>query len=130
MATMQGGYTYILGSSTGTLYVGVTNDLDRRMKEHKSGNYPGFASKYGCKRLLYYEKFETITAAIAREKQLKGKTRAKKLAIIAAKNPEFSDLAEQWGWLIIGPTQSMKEVDEELSKRVRLPLDPEKKQHG
>ena len=121
VATMQGGSVYILGSTTGTLYIGVTNDTYRRVMEHRAGKVPGFASKHGCTRLLYKEEFETITAAIAREKELKGWTRDRKLALIRQTNPDFRDLAEQWGWLQIGPYRSIAEESQKLQGRIKLP---------
>ena len=77
-------------------YVGVTNDLERRASEHKSGLIPGFTQKYNCKKLVYYESFSDIEQAIAREKQLKGWVRKKKDALIDSMNPEWKDLAAEW----------------------------------
>ncbi len=105
---MNGGYVYILGSSTGTLYVGVTSDLYVRILQHKNGTFEGFSKTYGCNRLLYVEPFELMLAAIAREKQLKGWRREKKLALIRTANPEFKDLAADWGWKMIGPYERMR----------------------
>ena len=119
---MPDGVVYILGSKTGTLYTGVTSNLVRRMLQHQEGTGSKFASRYGCHRLLYFELFHHIEQAIAREKALKGKTRAKKIALIRAMNPEFCDLAEKWGWMQIGPAWSIAEVEEELRKRVKLSL--------
>ncbi len=95
------GYTYIMGSSTGTLYIGVTSNLNDRVLEHKSGAYEGFSSKYDCTRLFYWESFDDIRTAIGREKQLKGWRREKKLNLIRTTNPEFKDLAQNWGCKII-----------------------------
>ena len=94
---MPAGYTYILGSASGTLYIGVTSDLDTRILQHRDGTFEGFSKKYGCTRLLYFEKWEDIRTAIAREKQLKGWRREKKLNLIRTLNPEFKDLAEKLG---------------------------------
>src|SRR5882762_8507194 len=96
---MQGGYAYIVGSISGTLYIGVTSDLETRVWQHKQGTFEGFAAKYGCNRLLYYERFDRIETAIAREKQL---------ILIRVTNPEFKDLAEKWGWKLITVHESMK----------------------
>ena len=86
-------FTYILASDrSGTLYIGVTNDIVRRVYEHKAGATPGFTSKYGVNRLVYLEIFETAAAAIAREKRLKKYTRAWKIALIEHDNPEWRDL--------------------------------------
>jgi putative endonuclease len=79
---MSSGYIYILGSHTGTLYVGVTSDLYLRVMQHKDGTLEGFTATYGCNRLLYFEGYEDIRTAIAREKQLKGWRRKKKLNVI------------------------------------------------
>ena len=87
---------YILGSQTNVLYVGVTNDLMRRMFEHKQGLVPGFTSKYNVKRLLYHEAYNGIATAIAREKEVKGWLRRKKWALIRSQNPELRDLAADW----------------------------------
>jgi putative endonuclease len=88
---------YIVCSRSGTLYIGMTNSIYRRALQHKSGEIEGFASKYDCDRLVYYESFDDVRNAIDREKQLKGWSRAKKIALIEAKNPRWEDLAEKWG---------------------------------
>ncbi|HEX5284743.1 MAG TPA: GIY-YIG nuclease family protein [Bryocella sp.] len=98
---MKPGYTYIMGSLTGTLYIGVTSDLEARVWKHKNGTFEGFSKKYNCTRLLYYEQHEDIRISIGREKQLKGWRREKKLALIRTSNPEFKDLAAIWGWKFI-----------------------------
>ena len=90
-------YTYIMSSQNDTtIYVGVTNDLERRVSEHKSGLIPGFTQKYKCKKLVYYESFSDIEQAVGREKQLKGWVRRKKDALIDSVNPEWKDLSEGW----------------------------------
>jgi putative endonuclease len=94
---MSGAYIYILGSHTGTFYIGVTSNLYLRVMQHKEGTWEGFTATYGCKRLLYFEGYEDIRTAIAREKQLKGWRRAKKLSLSRTINPEFKDLAQTWG---------------------------------
>lgn len=104
---MSGGYTYILGSATGTLYIGVTSNLYLRVMEHKDNRFEGFAATHGCKRLLYFEGHEDIRVAIAREKQLKGWRREKKLNLIRTVNPEFKGLAETWGWKMITVHEKM-----------------------
>ena len=91
---MFGACIYILGSHTGTLYIGVTSDLYLRVMQHKEGTWEGFTETYGCKRLLYFEGYENIRTAIAREKQIKAGSRAKKLALIEALNPHWRDLYE------------------------------------
>ena len=90
-------FVYIVCSRSGTLYIGMTNSIYRRALEHKHGEIEGFASKYQCDRLIYYESFEDVHKAIGREKQLKGWSRAKKIALIESKNPRWEDFAERWG---------------------------------
>jgi len=87
---------YILTNKSGTLYVGVTNDLERRMSEHKGALVAGFTKKYKVNRLMYYETFNDVDAAIYREKQIKGWRREKKIALIEAENPTWKDLSEDW----------------------------------
>jgi putative endonuclease len=108
---MPFGYTYILGSTTGTLYIGVTSVIYTRIQQHRQGTFEGFSKTYGCSRLLYYEQFVDIRAAIAREKQLKGWRREKKLNLIRKSNPNFKDLAELWGSQMIEPDESIKEYE-------------------
>ena len=91
------GYTYIMGSNTGTLYIGVTSDIYTRVQQHKNGTFEGFSKKYHCTRLLYYEAHESILESIAREKQLKGWRRARKIALIEEQNLEWQDLSKDWG---------------------------------
>jgi putative endonuclease len=79
-----------------TLYTGVTNDLGRRVYEHKQKLVPGFTSKYNITRLVYFETTEDIRAAIEREKQIKGWLRSKKVALIESENPEWRDLSVGW----------------------------------
>ena len=86
-------YTYILSSNNNsTLYIGVTNDLERRISEHRSGSIPGFTQKYNCHKLVYFEEYSDIDQAIEREKQLKHWSRAKKDWLIDRVNPERKDL--------------------------------------
>ena len=90
-------WTYIVCSRSGTLYIGMCNNIGRRMKEHKSGEFEGFASTYHCNRLVYFESFDDVRNAIDREKQLKGWRRQKKVSPIESMNPRWADLAEKWG---------------------------------
>ena len=78
----------------GTLYTGVTSHLVQRAWQHRQGLGDGFTQRYGCKRLVWYELADTMDAAIAREKQIKGGSRAKKLALIEAMNPDWRDLGD------------------------------------
>ena len=89
-------YVYIMANVSRTLYTGVTNNLERRVYEHKEKTAPGF-STYNINRLVYYEDLADIRDAIAREKQIKGWLRAKKIALIESVNPKWRDLSEEWG---------------------------------
>jgi putative endonuclease len=96
------------------LYVGVTNNMHRRIFEHKNKLAPGFSKKYNLHRLIYFEAFGHIGDAIAREKQIKGWLRAKKIALIEAQNPKWQDLAARW----FEVPKSEKETNVPPSKRV------------
>lgn len=88
---------YIMASRrNGTIYTGVTSNLVQRVWRHRIGVFEGFSARYGCKRLVWYEPFETIAAAIAREKKMKKWRRAWKLALIEERNPQWLDLAAGW----------------------------------
>lgn len=89
-------YVYILASRSRTFYVGVTNDLRRRVWEHRQGLVNGFTARYRVFRLVWFEGTPNVKAAIAREKQIKGWRRSKKIALIEASNPTWEDLAESW----------------------------------
>ena len=86
-------WVYILGSRTGTLYVGVTSNLELRVGEHRAGEIKGFTAKYGVHRLLYFEETTEVAVALAREKQIKGWRREKKIALIRTANPSWKDLS-------------------------------------
>ena len=86
-------FVTILASVSRAVYVGVTNDLQRRVFEHKRKLIPGHTQKYNISRLVYFESTPNVTAAIAREKQIKGWTRAKKVALIESLNPNWDDLS-------------------------------------
>ncbi len=89
-------FVYILASKYKRLYIGVTNDIDRRLYEHKHKLVEGFTSKYNIDRLVYYETFDSASMAIERETRLKGLLREKKIALIEGMNPEWKDLSEAW----------------------------------
>jgi putative endonuclease len=89
-------FTYILASKTRRLYVGVTSDLSVRVWQHKNKALDGFTAKYNVDRLVYFEEFPTPEEAIAREKQLKGWRREKKIALIESENRGWADLSEGW----------------------------------
>jgi putative endonuclease len=95
---MHDGYyfTYIVASRSLTLYIGMTGNLHKRVFEHKRKSFDGFSSAYNCNRLVWFERFFDPRNAIAREKQLKGWKRAKKIALIAKSNPTRIDLSEEW----------------------------------
>ena len=78
------------------MYVGVTNNLLRRLYEHKNHLIEGFTKKYNVTKLVYYEESPDVLAAIAREKQLKGWSRIKKNGLVESENPEWNDLSEEW----------------------------------
>jgi len=85
-------YVYIMASITKVLYIGMTNNLLRRVTEHKEGKHPGFSQKYQTKKLVFYEHFQYVNDAIAREKELKGWRREKKVKLIEDMNPLWHDL--------------------------------------
>ena len=85
-----------MASVSRVIYVGVTNDLERRVWEHKQKQAEGFTKKYNCAKLVWFEEFREIRDAIAREKRIKGLLRAKKTALIEDKNPHRKDLSEGW----------------------------------
>ena len=89
-------FTYIVASRSLTLYIGMSGDLRKRVFEHKRKLRNGFSSSYNCNRLVWFEPSVDPGNAIAREKQLKGWTRAKKIALITKANPTWIDLSENW----------------------------------
>ena len=86
-------YVYIMTNRSKTLYTGITNNLERRVHEHKRKSIAGFTSKYNITRLVYYEETTDVLSAISREKMIKGWVRAKKLALIESVNPTWQDLS-------------------------------------
>jgi len=89
-------FTYIVASRSLTLYIGMTGNLRKRVFEHKRKLHDGFSATYNCNRLVWFERFVGPNAAIAREKQLKGWTRAKKIALIVNANSTWIDLSKTW----------------------------------
>lgn len=89
-------WVYMMASRSRTIYTGVTNDLRRRVTEHKSGEIEGFTKKYRIHRLVYYETFRDIRDAIGREKQIKSWDRNKRVALVELENPTWEDLSEKW----------------------------------
>ena len=106
-------YTYILGSISGTLYIGMTNNLEKRVWQHKHHEFPGFTAKFGVDRLLYFERFDDVRNAIKREKQLKGWTRQKKIALIETQNPKRVDLSREWHESDSGPSTPLRSAQDD-----------------
>jgi putative endonuclease len=89
-------YVYILTNPSRTLCTGITNNLRRRLDEHKRKLVPGFTAKYNINRLVYFESFEDVRNAIDHEKKVKSWTRAKRVALVESKNPKWDDLSRDW----------------------------------
>lgn len=89
-------YVYLMTNKSKTLYTGVTNNLVKRVYEHKNKIIKGFTTKYNINKLVYFEIFSDVTNAIAREKQIKGWLRKKKIELIESVNPEWKDLTDEW----------------------------------
>lgn len=90
-------YVYIMTNRSKTLYIGVTGDIMRRVRQHKQHVNPGFTARYKIDRLVYYERFGHPSDAIRRETELKGWLRIRKIELIISKNPVWRDLSEDWG---------------------------------
>ena len=89
-------YVYIMTNPSRTLYVGITNDLERRVAEHKSESVPGFATRYNVTELVFYELGGDVEGAITREKQIKGWRRRRKMELVESGNPDWRDLSHDW----------------------------------
>ena len=89
-------YVYILTNRSKTLYTGVTGNLEQRVWQHKHHVFSGFTADYKIDRLVYFERYSSIHSAIAREKQIKGYTRLKKIALIVSQNPAWKYLSAEW----------------------------------
>jgi putative endonuclease len=89
-------YVYMMTNVTGMLYTGITNDLERRVYEHKNKLMKGFTSHYNLTKLLFFESTDDVTVTIAREKQIKSWLRKKKVPLIETMNPKWNDLSEDW----------------------------------
>lgn len=105
---MNGGFLYIMASETRTIYIGVTNSLERRTERHQRAEIGGFTKRYALDRLVYWEQYDDIRDAIAREKQLKGWRRSRKNALIQALNPNWDDLSAH----LFDPSASQKDTPE------------------
>jgi len=110
-------YTYILGSISGTLYIGMTSNLEKRVWQHKHHELPGFTAKFGIDRLLYFESFDDVRTAIDREKQWKRWRRAKKIALIEAVNPKWEDLSREWCESDRGPSTPLRSAQDDKQRR-------------
>jgi putative endonuclease len=89
-------FVYIVASPSRTIYIGFTENLERRVWQHRNKTYPGFSATYGTTRLVYFEMYPRADDAIAREKQIKGWSRDRKLSLIEADNPKWWDLSRDW----------------------------------
>jgi putative endonuclease len=96
VAVLEEYYVYIMSNPSGTLYVGITNNLQRRVYQHKERLASGFTKRYNLTMLVYFEATPDLLAAIAREKQMKGWLRAKKVALNRSVNPDWRDLSVGW----------------------------------
>ena len=96
MPAQRSYFVYILSSKTKRLYIGVTNDLQRRVAQHKRHEVEGFTSRYNIDQLVYYEETDDVRDAISREKQLKGWMRIRKIQLVQDMNPGWEDLAADW----------------------------------
>jgi putative endonuclease len=90
-------FTYIVASRSHNFYIGITSDIELRVRQHKNGVYEGYSKKYHCNRLVWLERHSDVNVAIEREKQLKGWSREKKIGLIERENPAWVDLSEVWG---------------------------------
>jgi len=108
------GFVYIMASTTRTIYIGVTNDLGRRVWQHKNGLGGEFTKRYSVTKLVWFEEFARIDDAISSEKALKGKTRAKKIALIEEHNPRWNDLAWNWYEAERSASREMERVSHEI----------------
>jgi len=94
---MKKSYVYLITNKNNTtIYTGVTSNLQKRIHQHKTKTFKGFSTKYNCEKLVYFEKFDKISQAINREKQLKSGNRKRKEDLINLKNPDWIDLSEGW----------------------------------
>lgn len=90
-------YTYIVASRSHNFYIGMTSDIEGRVWQHKNGVFDGYSKKYNCNRLVWFERHSLVQSALAREKQLKGWSRVKKIWLIERENPAWMDLSAEWG---------------------------------
>src|SRR5258706_3713929 len=112
-------WVYIMSSVTGTLYIGCTDGLARRVWEHKNGFFEGFSKQYGCTRLILCERYDSRATAFTRER-LKGWRRAKKIWLIERVNLRWQDLAATWGLPMALPGESIAQVEARLNAMTHL----------
>ena len=112
-------FVYVLASLSGTLYVGLTDDLRKRMTEHKAGLVDGFTRKYKVDRLMYFETYSDSRSAALREQQIKGWRREKKIALFAESNPQWKDLTPEI-FQIIGVPPLRQAKGRDFKKRPAL----------
>lgn len=121
-------YVYIMANKSKTLYTGITNNLERRVYEHKQKLVPGFTARYNITKLVHYEETTDVLAAIAREKEIKGWLRSKKIKLIELSNPDWHDLATDWykrkrPFVTLRVTSQMKAImNDELVKKSGNPI--------
>jgi putative endonuclease len=101
-------YVYIVASRTHIVYCGITNSIQRRMEEHKDAVFPGFTATYQCNRLVWFEQYQYVNNALAREKQIKRWVRAKKIRLIEETNPTWCDLSEAWTKKTADPSATLR----------------------
>jgi putative endonuclease len=110
----------MMSSASGTLYIGSTSEFERRVWQHKNGIYDGFSKEHGCTRLVYYEKYDNPMRSSARERQLKGWRREKKVWVIERLNPRWIDLAATWGLPLLMPGESIEDAEQRLGEMIKL----------
>jgi putative endonuclease len=103
-------WVYVVASKSRRIYTGMTNDIGRRVAEHKTGVIEGFTQRYKINRLVYFERFHYVGNAIEREKEIKGLDRAKRVALIESVNPTWDYLSEEWGKPIEGLRQKSRSL--------------------
>jgi putative endonuclease len=103
-------WVYIMSSRSRRLYTGMTNSINNRVRQHKSGEFDGFTKRYKINRLVYFEEHKYVGNTIKREKQVKGWDRAKRIALIESVNPTWEDLAVDWGKPIKPLTPRVHEI--------------------
>jgi len=113
-------WVYIMSSDGGTLYTGMTNNMDRRNFEHKDGVTEGFTTKYSCHRLVYFESFDDVKKAINREKVIKGWTRKRKMTLVESMNSRWEDLGRTWGSKVLMRGESIAEREKKTARAREL----------